>query len=89
MTWQSKKHRENVANLPCSVCGESRQGYVCPHHIKGVGNMSGVGMKAPDWATMPLCAKCHNTMHGNPDIWPDQWEYIARTLGTLIESGKL
>jgi hypothetical protein len=51
--------------------------------------MSGIGMKAPDWATMPLCAKHHNELHATPELWPEQWEMVVRTLGKAIDDGVL
>ena len=55
--------------------------------MKGVGNMSGGGLKAPDWAVSPLCHSCHDEMHHTPALWMEQWEMIARTLGKAIEEG--
>lgn len=57
------------------------------HHIKGVGNFSGVAMKAPDQYTMPLCRSCHTAMHNNHDHWERQWEFVTRTLGKAISDG--
>lgn len=59
------------------------------HHIIGVGGLSGMGLTAPDWAAMPLTRDEHNLMHRDLAMWPEQWEYIARTLGRAIEEGKL
>lgn len=78
-----------VKTLPCSIhycrlepCGDA-------HHLKGVGNMSGGGLTAPDWTAMPLCREHHNQMHNRAEWWLDQWEHIARTLGRAIDLGIL
>jgi len=81
--WRSKRYLGYVKTLPCVICGKEAE----PHHIKGVGNMSGGGLKAPDWAVMPYCHEHHAECHADPDLWNDQWEYIARTLGQAITDG--
>jgi len=84
--WTSEKYLAWIRKQPCIICGIPGAE---PHHLKGAGGMSGTGMKAPDWATMPLCHPCHRMMHEVPAVWPDQWEYIARTLGRAINEGQL
>lgn len=81
--WRVKKYTDWVKTQPCIKCGRPAE----PHHMKGVGNMSGGGLKAPDWATMPLCHPCHDEMQRTPEMWPDQWEYALRTVGEAITSG--
>ena len=58
-----------------------------PHHIRGVGHFGGMGLKAPDVLTIPLCRKCHRSIHNFPGLWPDQWEMIVRTLLDAFECG--
>jgi hypothetical protein len=48
-----------------------------------------MGTKAPDWAVMPVCRRHHDELHRDPNLWPDQWEYIARTLGRALDEGVL
>jgi hypothetical protein len=81
--WESPKYEAYVRNLPCIICGGPAE----PHHAKGIGGLSGVGLKAPSWAVMPLCRLCHESQHRNPT--EEQWEYIARTLGRAVEQGIL
>lgn len=85
--WRSKAYLEWVKELPCSICGVEPCGDA--HHIKGVGNLSGAGLTAPDWAVMPLCRKHHTEMHVNTKLWVDQWRYIALTLGRAIDENIL
>jgi len=84
--WESEYFKKWVKTLPCCNCGCSG---VDPHHLVGVGNMGGMGMKAPDWALMPLCRACHTTLHGCPEMWCDQWRWIVKTLGQAITEGVL
>ena len=79
-----KKYLQWIREQDCMMCGTTP----CdPHHIKGRGNFSGVGMKAPDLLVMPLCRRCHGDMHSNPSLWEDQWEYIVRTLLRASQEG--
>ena len=84
--WRSKKYLDFVRSLPCAMCGRPADD---PHHLIGVGGMGGTGTTAPDWTAIPLCRGDHGMMHSNPELWPDQWEHIARTLGKAIDAGVL
>jgi len=44
-------------------------------------------MKADDIITMPLCRTCHDKMHKEPSLWPDQWRMIALTLADAVKEG--
>ena len=86
--WESEKYLKFVRGLDCAWCGSPADH---AHHLIGVGNMGGMGTKAPDWASMPLCAYCHNMMHRGVDqaLLEGQWELIVRTLGRAIDEGVL
>jgi hypothetical protein len=43
----------------CVVCSESRDGFVCLHHVK----TRGAGGTDETHNMMPLCAWCHTTIH--------------------------
>jgi len=83
--WKSEKYLKWIREQPCWYCDNKAE----PHHLKGVGYMSGVGLKAPDWATVPMCRLCHSAFHKDSSLWPDQWEMIVRTLGKAISEGIL
>ena len=85
MTYRNPKYLAFVRSLPCAMCGSMID--VQAHHIKSIGNLSGVGLKANDQYTMSLCVDCHCRMHTTPELWPDQWEYVARALGRAVEEG--
>jgi hypothetical protein len=52
-TAEQKEHLKRVAQIPCIICNNP---YVEVHHITGV---SGLGAKASDFETIPLCAEHH------------------------------
>lgn len=86
---KSKPYLEWVATLPCVAC-EIRDGTVVAHHWRGEGGRlsGGMGLKASDWLTMPLCFTCHNKMHsGDAAFMSWQREYILRTLDIAFNSG--
>ncbi len=61
---KNKKHTKWIAHLPCIVCG--RWPPNVPHHLlKGV--TRGMGLKADDSHTVPLCHWCHQDLHLNGD----------------------
>lgn len=87
--FRSKKYLKWVSEQTCFVCGI--MGPAQAHHIKGIGGMSGAGLKAPDWAVMPMCGMCHHAIHNepHPEMIYAQWEAIVRTLGQAIDEGIL
>ena len=87
MIYNNKKLEAYVRTLPCAVCGKPGPSHC--HHIKGVGHLSGAGMKAPSWATIPLCCGCHWALHKHGVEAESQWEYALRTVGAAIEAGVL
>lgn len=80
---ESKKYIAWIKTLPCIECGAPAE----PHHLKGVGNLSGGAQKADDIMVMPLCHTCHMEMHNTPSWWVSQWEFIARTLLQAFKDG--
>ncbi len=83
--WRNADYLRWVAGRPCARCG--RQGNTQAHHIRGIGHKSGVGLKAPDQWTAPLCVGCHHEFHADP--WPgaavDQYKWIAETLAAFVD----
>lgn len=47
------------SDKPCEACGESRDGYVCYHHIKSRGS----GGSDHPFNLMSLCQQHHNEIH--------------------------
>ncbi len=84
--WRSEAYLSWVRTLPCCSCrgpgGDA-------HHLIGVGQLGGMGTKAPDSYVMPLCRLCHQAIHNSPEDWPTQWEWVARTVALAIHEGLL
>ena len=88
--WVEKNYTRWVATLPCANCSLHDETIV-PHHLKHVGLeiTSGLGTKASDWATMPLCFNCHYKLHnGDADLKMDQLtRMMPITLDKAFNSG--
>ena len=67
-------------------CGKSPSE---PHHIKGIGGFSGMGLKAPDFLTMPLCFICHAVIHLYGINKEKQAEWALKTITKAVEQGVL
>ena len=84
--FRSRKYLDWVKQQPCVLCGAPADD---PHHIISVGGMSGMGMTAPDSMVIPVCRQHHDEIHRTPELWPQQWEWIARTLDRALAEGAL
>lgn len=84
--FRSRLYLSNIKTQDCKWCFAPADE---PHHIKGIGNLSGAGMTAPDSAAMAMCRGCHTEMHSTPGNWPSQWDYILMTQLEEIRSGRL
>lgn len=84
--WRSKKYKDWVKTLSCCDCGRPADD---PHHIIGRGDLSGMGLTAPDWALMPLCRSCHNEIHREIVSLELQWEWALKTIGKALDEGIL
>lgn len=84
-TYRNRKYLDWVKRQDCYLCHAPADD---PHHAIGVG-MSGMGTKAPDWCVVGVCRQCHTLIHNTPELWPEQWEHVAKTLGKAIEDGIL
>ena len=65
-----------VRSFPCSVCkrGRSEAAHTGPH---------GIGQKASDYSTIPLCHKHHTLLHAcGPRIFESQY---CISIGEVIE----
>ena len=84
---RNKRYLEYVRKLSCLMCGSVYGSD--PHHIKGIGHFSGVGQKASDYLTMPLCRNCHEQMHRDPTLWPLQLVFVLQTMVDALKAEKL
>ena len=88
--WVEKRYTNWVATLPCASCGLDDETTVA-HHLKhrhAPHGGGGIGMKANDFLTMPLCFSCHDRAHnGDADVLDWQADHIFKTLTTAFNSG--
>ncbi len=66
MKWKSEKYRRFIASKPCMHCGAVE---VQCAHIRA-GHSGGMGMKPPDYLTVPLCPECHHVFDANQKANP-------------------
>ena len=85
---KSKAYLKWVASLPCMNC-KIEGDTIVAHHLKGrhAPLSGGVGYKADDWLTMPLCFKCHIEMHDSGYLKDWQAEFILKTLDKAFDDG--
>ena len=85
MRQTSRGYREWVRGLPCAVDG-CTSWETEPHHLKGDGQASGVGLTAPDLLIMPVCRKHHEHLQA----YRAGWRQMQREalLWTLVEAAK-
>lgn len=62
---EDSKYTRWVKTRPCQACGARADD---PHHIIGYGQ-GGMGTKAHDFFTIPLCRKCHDALHEDTAAW--------------------
>lgn len=84
-TAKEKRHMDRVAQLPCSVCGDSP---VELHHIR---EGQGMSQKAGNYLVIPLCVKCHRSnigLHGDRTMFKimkkDELDCLNETIEKLL-----
>lgn len=68
-----------LAELGCIICGQPAQ----IHHLIGV-KYRGMGQKADNEYTIPLCASCHTGKNGIHQIGKKTWEARYGTQEELL-----
>ncbi|MFW7203693.1 DUF968 domain-containing protein [Serratia sp. BNK-17] len=66
--WESKAYLRWVKSRPCVICGIQADD---AHHIIGHGQ-GGMGTKAHDLFTIPLCREEHDALHRAPSRWESE-----------------
>ncbi len=83
------KRRRWVKAQPCACCGKPADD---PHHLIGHGQ-GGIGTKAHDIFTLPLCREHHNELHADPLAFEEkhgsQIDLIFRFLDRAFATGVL
>lgn len=87
-TFRSVAWRKAVASLPCIHCG--REEYIQAAHVNH--REKGMGIKAPDCWTVPLCAVCHAEFDQGKSYTKQQRrelmdEWVILTIRDLAEKG--
>ncbi|HHH1258999.1 TPA: DUF968 domain-containing protein [Yersinia enterocolitica] len=67
--WESRKWLTWVKSQSCSGCGGSADD---AHHIIGHGQ-GGMGTKAHDLFSIPLCRGCHDALHADMHTWEAEY----------------
>ncbi|HHR6399555.1 TPA: DUF968 domain-containing protein [Providencia alcalifaciens] len=83
--WESVKYLQWVKSQPCCVCGATADD---AHHIIGYGQ-GGIGTKAHDLFTIPLCRVDHSELHKDPKQWEQEngsqlvllFKFLDRSIG--------
>ena len=90
--WKQKDYTRWVSTLPCVNCGLHDETIVA-HHLKhrhAPHGGGGMGMKAHDWLTMPLCFECHASAHaGDSNVLAFPADFIFKTLTKAFKDGIL
>lgn len=83
--WRSPKYLAWVRTQPCVVCGATTG--IAAHHMIGMYNLGGMGLKAPDSYAMPACDPaagsfndCHQQIHANKALRDQQPAFLRTTL---------
>lgn len=84
--YRNKKYLKYVSSLDCCMCGAPADE---AHHIIGLGSFGGMGTKASDILTMPVCRGCHTKIHQNPEYWQEQPMWILKTIDRAAREGEL
>ena len=97
----SDDYRDLIRSMPCSFCRIEGEGMVSWHHLRHIG-LGGTGSKAPAWATIPICNRCHtggnDNCHNYRGIYTREtqkrrllvtWIYVKAMCSGFAESRKL
>jgi hypothetical protein len=82
---KSLKYLKWVASLPCIHCGAESQA----HHLR-VGQLgAGMGKKASDFFTIPVCFQCHAGCHDTTFDKTTQMRWCLETIYKALREGVL
>ncbi|WP_280568208.1 hypothetical protein [Chromohalobacter sp. 296-RDG] len=78
--WRSPVYLAWVRSLPCCVCDGPADS---AHHLIGMYQIGGMGLKAPDSLCMPVCdgpGGCHARIHAEKNLRDMQPAWLRRTI---------
>lgn len=85
--WRSEAYLAWVRSLPCCVCGAPANAV---HHLIGIWQMGGMGLKAPDSMAMPVCDgpgdTCHRRIHNEQALRDRQPAFLRDTLSRAVRA---
>lgn len=83
--FRSESYLAWVRTQPCVVCGATTG--IAAHHMIGMYNLGGMGLKAPDSYAMPACdpaagsfSDCHQQIHRIKALRDQQPAFLRNTL---------
>lgn len=87
---ENPEYLDWIRMQPCSKLECDQVTVTRAHHFKHDMHMSGISLRASDYAAMPLCDNCHVGFHSKPgDQLMDQRAWLIRTLLKAIQEGVL
>lgn len=79
--WVNEKYTRWVKTQPCACCGKPADD---PHHLIGHGQ-GGMGTKAHDSFTIPLCRKHHRELHNDPVKFEQKYGSQLEMLKSVLD----
>lgn len=79
--YENTKYTQWVKRQPCCACGNGSDD---PHHITGNG-FGGMATKAHDLFVIPLCRRCHDSLHANTQAWENEHGTQEHLLLTTLD----
>ncbi len=79
--YENTKYTQWVKRQPCCACGNGSDD---PHHITGKG-FGGMATKAHDLFVIPLCRRCHDSLHANTQDWENEHGTQEHLLLTTLD----
>ncbi|CBV41982.1 DUF968 domain-containing protein [Halomonas elongata] len=85
--FRSEAYLRFVRSLPCCVCGAPAN---AAHHLIGMYQASGMGLKAADSLAMPVCDgpgdTCHRRIHSEAHLRWQQPIFLIDTINTGLDA---
>ena len=82
---KNKKYLQWVAEQPCIYCGQDSQA----HHLRVQALGAGMGKKAPDYFTLPVCYTHHAECHSGEIDKETQMRWCLQTIFKALNEGVL
>ena len=80
---KSKKYLKWVSEQPCIYCGKDSPA----HHLRILALGTGMGKKAPDYFTLPVCYEHHQECHSGVIDKETQMRWCLQTIDRAFKYG--